>query len=934
MLTIYANKTATATFTPLPPDRCATPTDATCIRAVYKGAPDDYAQVQDIPADMLLTPDPDGRYHAQRGQQITVVTAAPLPASYTRFYLQQDPVEQPWPVSFSQLIPPVGTTFTFTPTTDEDGATLITFDLTAARPNPLGRPGLKPILGDVVVTTEFLLPVPPLTLALTSSRELCTANTLTELSWQIAGGQPPYTLTIDGETVDAAAESQRANCGPLLMDPLTEEPLPNQSKAFSATATDSLSVAAAASATVRLAAPLRAPRDLEYASFRGVVFTGWEYVPLDGADQSLRQGEKRNYAMSLVRWRPENVQTWTYSLDLRGGGNGPWETPGQGVHVMSVAALRVAIERETPTALHWSAPVKYAVAFAPTNVTATATHDTITVSWDRQQHGPSSFFVDLTSATGFVSRLVYTDGSSGRETVLFGSMPPSTTFEVVVGVGTGPYPPANTSVSVATNAAPAAWEAPSRGAQQLRVSATHDSITATWTHPDPDAEHRYVVYIFDIATGERLDARGTSGQSETFRRPDVPILPQRAYRIIVRHLALEEVDRAVEVTTAAGSAQDAGGSSERASVPGDPMDAIPFTARWPVRIDPVYAMTDDLYDWRGTRYHAALDIGAHSYGEARRSLLNQSRGRVYAATDGILKVFNDRFTTMELQEPSPWVLYCPDSALAFEDQFVRSMKHTDTIAGINCFYIVSPFSGRTALVFHRPGMDHAYRYVTKYAHLAEFSIPDTLLQSADAARGLDRDGDGYADPDASIRIAEGTMLGSIGHAGVAEPNPDSPIQVGLTPCSFGERCEEAFIDPHLHFEIRRFRGEGTYDWNAPPNEPVIGPDGIRILPDGPAVDGGHTYRLAVGSPTSVVMDVPVGMRIVYVGSAISSGPWGSNLYATYLDEASGGTFALDPTTGEDRAYYVPIPEGATEPPNDVILRFRSLLDSIRVQPLP
>ena len=37
--------------------------------------------------------------------------------------------------------------------------------------------------------------------------------------------------------------------------------------------------------------------------------------------------------------------------------------------------------------------------------------------------------------------------------------------------------------------------------------------------------------------------------------------------------------------------------------------------------------------------------------------------------------------------------------------------------------------------------------------------------------------------------------------------------------------------------------------------------------------------------------------------------------------------------GEDRAYYV-IPEGATEPPNDVILRFRSLLDSIRVQPLP
>ena len=39
VLTIYANKTVTAAFTPLPPNRCATPTHPTCIRAVYKGAP-------------------------------------------------------------------------------------------------------------------------------------------------------------------------------------------------------------------------------------------------------------------------------------------------------------------------------------------------------------------------------------------------------------------------------------------------------------------------------------------------------------------------------------------------------------------------------------------------------------------------------------------------------------------------------------------------------------------------------------------------------------------------------------------------------------------------------------------------------------------------------------------------------------------------------
>ena len=81
-------------FTALPADRCTTPTDPTCILAVYKGAPDDYAQVQDIPADLLIQPNTDGHYVVERGQQITVVTAASLPTGYTRFYLQRTPLER------------------------------------------------------------------------------------------------------------------------------------------------------------------------------------------------------------------------------------------------------------------------------------------------------------------------------------------------------------------------------------------------------------------------------------------------------------------------------------------------------------------------------------------------------------------------------------------------------------------------------------------------------------------------------------------------------------------------------------------------------------------------------------------------------------------------------------------------------------------------
>ena len=56
VLAIYPDKTVTATFTALPAGRCATTTDADCIRAVYKGAPDDYAQVQDIPDSVSSSP--------------------------------------------------------------------------------------------------------------------------------------------------------------------------------------------------------------------------------------------------------------------------------------------------------------------------------------------------------------------------------------------------------------------------------------------------------------------------------------------------------------------------------------------------------------------------------------------------------------------------------------------------------------------------------------------------------------------------------------------------------------------------------------------------------------------------------------------------------------------------------------------------------------
>ena len=154
VLTMDANKTVTATFTELSATRCSMTNDANCIRAVYIGAPGDYRQVTDIPSAMLLSGGPGGTYRIDAGLEVTVVTAARLPEGWTRFYLDQDPVGDP-PVSFSQLIKPIGTTYTFTVSDEAPAATTVTYDLKAAKPPVRPRPDGKPHIGATVVETEF-----------------------------------------------------------------------------------------------------------------------------------------------------------------------------------------------------------------------------------------------------------------------------------------------------------------------------------------------------------------------------------------------------------------------------------------------------------------------------------------------------------------------------------------------------------------------------------------------------------------------------------------------------------------------------------------------------------------------------------------------------------------------------------------------------------
>ena len=147
------------------------------------------------------------------------------------------------------------------------------------------------------------------------------------------------------------------------------------------------------------------------------------------------------------------------------------------------------------------------------------------------------------------------------------------------------------------------------------------------------------------------------------------------------------------------------------------------------------------------------------------------------------------------------------------------------------------------------------------------------------------------------------------------------------PCGF---TEAQTVDPNYFNDFRDY--VVAFGWaDDPPSKPEIGPDGIRIMLHQYPVEGGHTYRLLGRSrPTSIVIDVPAGMRLIDHGMMISHGP----ALATYEDEVTGSHLWLSPYTGRHFGYHVETPAGETERPADVAARFEALIASIREQPLP
>ena len=451
------------------------------------------------------------------------------------------------------------------------------------------------------------LPVPPprLTLTLRISRTLCTAGTLTEVSWQISGGVPPYRLNVDGSAVDVSAENVRVNCGALTEAEAADAEAALAAKTVSAVVTDSRGVRREAALDVARARALLAPTNVEYSSYVSEVLVTWDKVAGAGSQSPTTVdpvNENRLRVSGVVRTRANrNGAAWSYHVVDRDRHSALQLAPPSDLRVLSVAAVRHPLELETPAALNWSEELVYTAMKLAQNATFTTTHNTVTVSWDRQPYAAGqAVWVRLYTADDIYvgrngSRLVRLreeQGVSGRHEVTFTHLPADTALAVLIVMGGDAYNARFTTHPVHTQAPPSDWTAPPSGPQNLRYAIMNDVLTIYWDEPYPDAESDWYIAITSPTTGRTYY---TAAYSTSWTWPSR--VPNKEYRVTVTHGDI--MGGSAEITVSPPSDPNKPDTST-ADMSLDEMRLRSFFPIWPVLIDERYALAGGPFPGRTT----------------------------------------------------------------------------------------------------------------------------------------------------------------------------------------------------------------------------------------------------------------------------------------------------------------------------------------------
>ncbi len=289
-----------------------------------------------------------------------------------------------------------------------------------------------------------------------------------------------------------------------------------------------------------------------------------------------------------MRYRPRGGDSWSFKLT-----HGDIPIPirlNAGLHEAQLAYLRHPIEAETPGALNWGETELIERLSPPQNLTATATHDTVTVAFD-DQRGYWGAMVSLAlrdgsgNLLGLVQRSYYPTWSeieSGdRHELTFAHLPPATRLTVRVNLGVADLPGTSASTTVTTQPAPANWTPPPSGPQNLSAVATHNSITVSWDAPYQDDAIGYFLQVFEASSGRHIASRYASADQRqwvTYGGHFERLKPNTRYRVLAQHEGIPTTRAEVFVTTrpltAAGDTHS--GSRGSTEIPG--LEPFPSTA--------------------------------------------------------------------------------------------------------------------------------------------------------------------------------------------------------------------------------------------------------------------------------------------------------------------------------------------------------------------
>ena len=378
-------------------------------------------------------------------------------------------------------------------------------------------------------------PAGPLTLEIEHSRPRCTSGTLTEVSWSIRGGVPPYALTINGEAVDPDAASARVPCGSAVDDAVEWLLGIGGERYITAAVTDAAGATAREHAHVVLVAGRRPPLGIHLASEIGAYDT--RLVTAEWRSGHHRPWRSREY---LVRWRLQGAGAWTYEsvslISSLRNGEAEWAVDAsRAAEILEYqfADLRHPLEAETPGALTWSAPQTVTVAARPRNLTATTTRDSISLSW-----GPDVPGLRYTAKVSHdYDRLRVVGDGALPYTAHFDGLLPDTWYTV----GVKSEGALELEFEVRTEPALPGWSRRLHEPRNLEARLVDGVLRLTWDAPleRPELGYRACVATPGIApyVHDECEAASAGEHQATFEH----VSTGGTYRIRVTHMSLPQV---------------------------------------------------------------------------------------------------------------------------------------------------------------------------------------------------------------------------------------------------------------------------------------------------------------------------------------------------------------------------------------------------------